>query len=185
MNKPSVALPALFAIALAACQQPAPNTEIAIDDKVNAAEAANAEIGMLPPSEGGGAPAPAGNTATPPAPDLAFNMPQSLRGSWRVDDLDRAPTNEDCNQTSSSNRNIVKVLTIRKDGYVLFEEGGRLTTLHARSNNMIDATFDTTYADTPTQARVAFMVLPGGRMSVTDKDGSGQMVAAAYRRCPA
>ncbi|MDQ3077234.1 MAG: hypothetical protein M3Q83_00150 [Pseudomonadota bacterium] len=122
---------------------------------------------------------------TTPATDLALSMPRNLRGAWRADDLERAPTDEDCNQTSSSNRNFGKVLTIRQDGYSLFEEGGRLITVHALSDDMIEATFDTTYADTPTRARLAFKILPGGRLSVTDKDASGRTAATAYRRCPA
>ena len=117
--------------------------------------------------------------------DLPLRMPLLLRGAWRADDLDRAPTGDDCNQTAASNRNFGKVLTIREDGYNLFEDGGRLITVHARSNDMIDATFDTTYADTPTQARIAFTAGPADRLKLTGKDASAQVSARAYRRCPA
>ena len=43
----------------------------------------------------------------------AATMPVSLRGQWREDDLAREPTQEDCNQTSDTNRNFGKVLTVR------------------------------------------------------------------------
>ena len=48
-----IALPALLALAIAACQQPADDSNIAIDDNINAA---NAEIETLPPSEEAGDP---------------------------------------------------------------------------------------------------------------------------------
>lgn len=139
------------------------------------------------PSGPGRTAAPATPVITPAAPapgeSLALGMPVALRGRWRVDDLGREPTGDDCNQTSTDNRNFGKVLTIRDNGYSLFEEGGRLIRVYARSDQTIDARFDTTYADTPTEARFAFVLRPGGRLGVTDKGGGGQMIKAAYRRC--
>jgi hypothetical protein len=52
MEQRKLALPALVAFALAACQKPAADdSSITIDNGVNAAEAANADIETLPPSE--------------------------------------------------------------------------------------------------------------------------------------
>ena len=52
MEQRKLALPALVALALAACEKPADDdSSITIDNGVNAAEAANADIETLPPSE--------------------------------------------------------------------------------------------------------------------------------------
>ena len=51
MTQRNFTLAALATLALAACQQPADDANIAIDNDVNAAEAAEADIEALPPSE--------------------------------------------------------------------------------------------------------------------------------------
>ena len=109
-------------------------------------------------------------------------MPEALYGDWREDDLKRAPTVEDCNQTAISNNNFGKVMTIRADGYSLFEDGGRIIEVHNRTGETIDATFDTTYADTPTKARRNFVMQQDGSLVVTDLDGASPTVE--YRPCP-
>ena len=84
-------LPALFA--LAACQQSANDTDIVIDNNVNAAEAANAEIELLPPSESAGEP-----VAIPaPAPQAlpANAIPAQYRGRWGMDANDCDPARSD------------------------------------------------------------------------------------------
>lgn len=80
-------LAALFA--LAACSQDG-DENITIDDGVNAAEAANAEIEVLPPDDspnGGGNDAASnanesGNEATPPDSITAAVIPAQHRGRW-------------------------------------------------------------------------------------------------------
>ncbi len=109
-------------------------------------------------------------------------MPAALHGVWRQDDLGGAPTAEDCNQTSASNKNFGKVMTVRADGYSLFEDGGRIIETHNRTDETIDATFDTTYADTPTKARRNFVMQPAGTLVVTDLGGTSPTVE--YRPCP-
>ncbi|GMN13880.1 hypothetical protein [Altererythrobacter sp. MTPC7] len=111
-------------------------------------------------------------------------MPASLRGQWRENDLSRTPTAKDCEQTSDTNRNFGKVLTVRNDGYTLFEQGGRLMEVHNRTDTMIDATFDTTYADTPTQARKDFALQPGGTLAINHDDGDGILNVTEYLPCP-
>jgi hypothetical protein len=59
---------ALFALALAACQQPADDSNIAIDNGVNAAEAAAADVETLPPSETSGAGVSDGTNGLEPSP---------------------------------------------------------------------------------------------------------------------
>lgn len=114
----------------------------------------------------------------------AQTIPKPLRGQWREDDLGRAPIAEDCQQTSQTNRNFGKILTVRADGYSLFESGGRIIEVHNRTGSMIDATFDTTYADTPTTARKDLALQPGGTLAVNNDDGDGVMDVVQYRRCP-
>lgn len=64
MTQPNLALPALAALALGACQQPADDSNIAIDENINAAEAAGAEIETLPPSETSATPSSPPDTRT-------------------------------------------------------------------------------------------------------------------------
>lgn len=135
------------------------------------------------------APEPGAPKAAPsPSPIIPAavekTMPQAMRGQWRVNDLRRAPTAEDCNQTSQTNQNFGKVLNITANGYSVFEEGGRPIEVHARSENRIDATFDTTYADTPTRARRNFALQSGGALAVNDEGDDGRSKVTQYRRCP-
>lgn len=116
--------------------------------------------------------------------DLTQSMPVAFRGHWRENDLSRDPTHEDCNQTSQSNRNFGKVLTINAEGYSLFEDGGRIIDVHGRSEHMIDATFDTTYADTPTRARKDFALRSDGSLAVNRDDEDGRPDVTEYLRCP-
>ena len=91
MTQHRFTLPALLALALAACQQPADDANIAIDNAVNAAEAANAEIETLPPSNEWGASA-AGNSNTPTLPAL---IPAQYRGRWGMVAADCTSTRGD------------------------------------------------------------------------------------------
>ncbi len=77
-------IPACLALAAAACQQPANDSNIAIDNGVNAAEAANAEIETLPPDDSNEAAA-----ATTPV------IPAELRGRWGMVAADCTSTRGD------------------------------------------------------------------------------------------
>ena len=112
-------------------------------------------------------------------------MPKRLRGVWHKDDLDRAPTKKDCDPSLRGTIDWDRLITVRKDGYGYFETGGRIMTVHRVSDTMIDATFDTTYADTPTSARKDFALQQDGTMAVNHDDGDGQLDVTQYRRCPA
>ncbi|MEO7410261.1 MAG: hypothetical protein ABIU10_02930, partial [Sphingomicrobium sp.] len=74
--------PVLLGLALAACQQPANDTDITIDNSVNAAEAANAEIETLPPSEEGGPPESTGTAPGTGAMPSDAIIPAQYRGRW-------------------------------------------------------------------------------------------------------
>lgn len=88
MRKRTIGLAALFA--LAACSQEAGDENIIIDNTVNAAEAANAEIEVLPPNDSpnGGANDVAfnanesGNLATSPDSSTVAVIPAQYRGRW-------------------------------------------------------------------------------------------------------
>ena len=163
------------AMLLAACSDDARDTA--------APEAAETPIPVEPGGGIGDGATPLPEAADEPEGDFAMTMPTALRGQWREDDLGRAPTAEDCNQTSQTNRNFGKVLSVRDDGYGLFETGGRIMEVHNRTDSMIDATFDTTYADEPTQARRDFALQPDGTLAVNDDDGDGRMTVTQYRPC--
>ncbi|ABC64092.1 hypothetical protein [Erythrobacter litoralis] len=122
------------------------------------------------------------NEATPAG--FERSIPQAVRGQWREDDLGRAPTAEDCDQTSATRQNFGKVLRVRADGFSLFEQGGRLIEVHNRTDTMIDATFDTTYADTPTQARLDLALQADGTLAINRDDGDGRLSVTQYRKCP-
>jgi hypothetical protein len=88
----------LFALALAACdQQPADDSNITIDETVNAAEAANAEIETLPPSETAGPPANGAVNAVNPVPEpgAAVSIPAQYRGRWGMVAADCEPGRSD------------------------------------------------------------------------------------------
>ncbi len=54
MKMHKLGIAALFALGAAACSNKTDDANIAVDGTVNATEAANAEIEVLPPSEGNG-----------------------------------------------------------------------------------------------------------------------------------
>jgi len=105
-------LPALLALAIAACQQPADDSNIAIDDTINAA---NAEIETLPPSEEAGNPSDEGFNLTssedgdtsagiPILPEDAAQarIPAQYRGRWGM-----VPA--DCTSTRGDNKGLITV----------------------------------------------------------------------------
>jgi hypothetical protein len=85
-------LPALLALALAACQQPADDSNIAIDNGVNAAEAAEADIETLPPSETS---LPATTAVNGVEPAAAKVIPAQYRGRWGMVPADCTSTRGD------------------------------------------------------------------------------------------
>ncbi len=93
------ALPALLSLAIAACQQPADDSNIAIDNNINAAEAADAEIETLPPSEESGDPNIVGgineaDDAGSEGPTTLF-IPAQYRGRWGMVAADCTSTRGD------------------------------------------------------------------------------------------
>ena len=99
MKQAHFTLPALLALALAACQQPADDSNIAINNEVNAAEAANAAVEALPPSEQAGDPniingLNEADDAGSEDPNVAF-IPAQYRGRWGMVAADCTSTRGD------------------------------------------------------------------------------------------
>ncbi len=115
-----------------------------------------------------------------PAP-LPLVMPDQLRGTWRETDVSPI-TFDDCRIESGFERNFDRVITIRDDGFSLFETGGSLVEVHDVDATQIDATFDTTFADTPTQERLTFEVVEDATVLVRSRaDEPGE---TRFVRCP-
>ena len=112
---------------------------------------------------------------------FAQTFPQAIRGKWRETD-GNAPTATECNATADGN--IGKVLEIREDGWSIFENGGRFIWVTDRSEGRIRAVFDTTYADTPTQADIAFAVDPVAKTLTMRYFAPAGNETITYRRCP-
>lgn len=165
-------LPAAL-LALAACSQ---DTQAPVDSEVLAEGAADNEV--VQAQEASLA------DATESGPTAQANtMPAAMYGRWHQDTLGQAPTAADCDPESDATRDYDRLITVRETGYGYFETGGRIMEVHDRSDRMIDATFDTTYADTPTQARKDFSLQANGSLVVQDKGGQ-ESETIRYQRCP-
>ena len=114
----------------------------------------------------------------------AAAMPPAMMGRWHINNLGRAPKAADCDPERDATRDYDRLITVREGGYGYFETGGRIADVHNRSDRMIDATFDTTYADTPTSERRVFALQPDGSLAVKTVGGDGVMNVTQYFRCP-
>ena len=171
MKQHKFTLPALLALALAACQQPTNDANIAIDNEVNAAEAANAEIERPPPSEDGGAPAlnngmAAGNNMAgePSTPD---SIPSQYRGRWGINAAD-----------CTSTRGDAKGLIVIDEGSIKFYES-RATLKEQRP--AIATSFAGLYGFTgegQTWEKVVTLTRTGNTLKRADDEGSYN-----YQRC--
>ena len=174
MKQHKFTLPALLALALAACQQPA-DTDISIDNQVNAAEAANAQIETLPPSEEGGAPTATTNAGAPlnEAQDDSENSPSTAaipaqyRGRWGINA-------NDCDARRSDNKGL---MTIRENSIKFYESVASLQ----EQRPAIATSFSGTYSFTgegQTWERVVTLTRTGNTLKRADNEGS-----FTYNRC--
>ena len=169
MTQRHFTLPALLAIALAACQQQANDTDIAIDNQVNAAEAANADIEMLPPSEEGGAPVASANAGVPlndteddseNSPPVAV-IPGQYRGRWGMNA-------NDCDPGRSDNKGL---MTIRANSIRFYESTASLQ----EQRPAIATSFSGTYSFTgegQTWERVMTLTRTGNTLKRVQADGN-------------
>ena len=164
------ALPALLALAIAACQQPADDANITIDNQVNAAEAANADIETLPPDDSSaaaqGTPAATPmNEATPAK--LPTQIPAAFHGRWGIN---RA----DCTSTCGDAKGLITIA----DRTVKFYES--LATLKAQ-RPAIATSFSGLFVFTgegQTWEKVMTFTRTGDTLKRADDEGSYN-----YRRC--
>lgn len=175
---PALLAPVSLGLALAACQQPANDTDIAIDNQVNAAEASNTEIETLPPSEESGAPAtPGADAAARPldgAEDDSENSPSTgvipaqYRGRWGMNANDCDPRRSDAKG----------LMTIRDNSIKFYES---LATLQER-HPAIATSFSGAYSFTgegQTWERVITLTRTGNTLKRAQADGT-----YSYTRCP-
>ncbi len=164
MTQRNFTLPALLALALAACQQPANDTDIAIDNSVNAAEAANAEIETLPPSEESGAPDAAANDTQP----AAAIIPAQYHGRWGMNA-------NDCDPKRSDNKGLI---TIAEKTIRFYESTATLK----EQRPAIATSFSGTYRFTgegQTWEKAVTLTRTGNVLKRADDEGS-----FTYNRCP-
>jgi hypothetical protein len=162
--------PALLAIALAACQQPA-DDNIAIDDTANLA---NAEVETLPPDEGSGATeANAGNAVLNEAEDDSENSPPTVaipaqyRGRWGM-------TANDCDPDRSDNKGL---MTVEADRLRVYESVATLQEQRPAIATSFSGTFSFE-GDGQNWERVITLTRTGDTLKRAQADGS-----FTYRRC--
>lgn len=115
---------------------------------------------------------------------LPLAIPAAIQGQWRASENDSV-TADDCRQEAGFEANFDLVLTIREDGFSLFETGGRLVEVLEVSDQHIDAVYDTTYADTPTEHRLVFDVRDNSDVLVVGGPDADYFTGPGrYVRCP-
>ena len=171
MKQANLTLTALLALALAACQQPVNDTDIAIDNQVNAAEAADAEIEMLPPSEESGAPT-VDNSNTPAT--LPTQIPAQYRGRWGL-------VATDCTSTKGDAKGLLTINDVRLSFY---ESRGTLTKVFGTTADSFDARYGFV-GEGQTWNRTERLKLVGGKLQRRTDAESGQEppVNLTYERC--
>ena len=165
MTQRKLMIPALAALALAACQQPADDSNIAIDNGVNAMEAAEADVETLPPSETSLTENTAADSAAPtPA---AATIPVQYRGRWGM-----VPA--DC----TSQRGDAKGLITIADNSIRFYES---TATLKEQRPAIATSFSGTYGFTgegQTWEKVVTLTRTGDTLRRADDEGT-----SSYTRC--
>lgn len=178
MIRSALALPAFFALLACSPGQTSPSDPVAQQTAIPVEPDGGLGDGAPPLGE-----VSADDNRTEHEEPSAFaqTFPAALRGTWRVTD-GPAPTNAQCDNTVGENMG--KVLTVGADSYSFFETGGRFLEVSDRSEGMIRARFDTTYADEATSAELIFAVDPVARTLTVSEPGAGAQVTKTYKRCP-
>ena len=125
MKQLSLAPAALLALALAACQQPASDANIAIDNNVDAVT----QVETLPPDEAADATTTPSNTATPAK--LPTQIPDQFHGRWGL-------TAADCTSTRGDAKGL---LTINEARLTFYESRGTLDRVIAATDTSFDANY--------------------------------------------
>ena len=165
---------ALLTVVIAGCQRPANDTDIAIDNGMNATEQANAEIETLPPSDSNTVldePART-NLATPAG--LPSSIPAQFHGRWGIN---RA----DCTSTRGDNKGL---LTINAARLAFYESRGTPGKVLGTTANGFDANYAFT-GEGQTWERVERLKLVDGKLKRRTDAAVGQEppVDLTYNRC--
>jgi hypothetical protein len=179
MVQRNLSLPVLAALALAACQQPADDSNIAIDNGVTQ-EVAEAGAETLPPTDNGGDPndaAAALNDAddagsqlpSPPGTQEAGMIPDQYRGRWGI-------TAADCDQSRSDAKGAI---TIGERSMMFYESRALLRERRPAIATSFSGLFAFTGEGQQWQ-KVVTLTRTGDVLRRADDDGS-----TTYQRCPA
>ncbi len=163
--------PALLALALAACQQPADDSNIMIDNGIDAAEAANAEVEALPPSEEAGPPEAGddranGNNSLNEADDSGSEAPPTLfipaqyRGRWGM-----VPA--DCTSTRGDAKGL---MTVRDTSIRFYESTASLQEQRPAIATSFSGVF-VFNGEGQTWERVTTLTRTGNRLKRADSEG--------------
>ena len=173
-SRPALFGPALLALAMAACQQPQDDSNIAIDNGVFD-NGADADIETLPPSEGNSA-TEAANAETPvlnEAEDDSENSPPTIaipaqyRGRWGMNV-------NDCDPARSDNKGL---MTVRSNSIKFYESVAGLQ----EQRPAIATSFSGTYSFTgegQAWERVITLTRTGNTLKRAQADGN-----FTYARC--
>ena len=179
MKQTSVTLPALLALALAACQQPADDSNIAVDNGTNVATGAAAE----PPAANtiatanDTAPATGLNEAddagseqpSPPGTQEAGMIPDQYRGRWGINAAD-------CDQSRSDTKGAI---TIGERSMIFYESRAMLKERRPAIATSFSGLFAFTGEGQEWQ-KVVTLTRAGDTLRRADDEGN-----YTYRRCPA
>ena len=170
MRQIRTTLPALAALLLAACQQPASNSDIAVDNGVNAAAT---DVETLPPDESvdDNAAAPA-NQAAPAS--LPTHIPEQFQGRWGLNAADCTPTRGDAKG----------LLTISDARLTFYESKGTLDKVLGATANSFDASYGF-IGEGQTWQRVERLTRTNGKLQRRTDAAPGQEppVNLTYTRC--
>ena len=173
MLKRNLGLVAL--LALAACDK-AGDENITIDEQVNAAEAANAEIEVLPPDDSAnGGPGNVLNEAddsgseqpSPPVTPEASMIPGQYRGHWGMNAAD-------CDQSRSDNKGLI---TIGEKSIRFYESTATLKEQRPAIATSFSGLFGFT-GEGQTWEKVMTFTRTGDTLKRAEEDGS-----YTYKRC--
>lgn len=172
MSMHKLGIAALLAFGAAACSNNADDSNIIVDDSVNAAEAADADVEVLPPSEGnGGAPSADNASAsplTPPPPATPANaIPATYHGRWGMNA-------NDCDPGRSDDKGLV---TISDTTMTFYESRAALLEQRPAIARSFSGNFRFT-GEGQTWESIETLTRTGDSLTRANKD-----VVVRYRRC--
>jgi len=175
MKQHKFTLPALLALAIVACQQPADDSNIAIDNGT----VPTSDVETLPADDGSASATEAG--ASGPMNDAAAaslpkQVPASLRGRWGINSAD-------CTSTKGDAKGL---LTITDAGLAFYESRGTIDQVIAATANSFDARYAFTGEGQTWQRTERMKIVDGQLQRRTDAEpGQEPPVNLRYQRCSA